>query len=165
MTSSEAPRRGLLDHLSRIVLGLAGAALLAMALVQAWQVFARYVLNDSPGWTEPVALILMSVAVMFGAAVGVRYETHFAFQTLAHSMPGPIRSGLASLSRLIAAATGLGLATMGGYLMLDDWTVPLAGAPLPSGLKFLGLAVGGVLILIFALERLFTGAPKPVRED
>ena len=64
-----------------------------------------------------------------------------------------------------AAATGLGLATMGGYLMLDDWTVPLAGAPLPSGLKFLGLALGGVLILIFALERLFIGALRPVRED
>ena len=77
----------------------------------------------------------------------------------------PIRAALASLSRLIAAATGLGLATMGGYLMLDDWTVPLAGAPLPSGLKFLGLALGGLLILIFALERLFTGAPKTVRED
>ncbi len=41
MTSSEAPRRGLLDHLSQITLGLAGAALLIMALVQAWQVFAR----------------------------------------------------------------------------------------------------------------------------
>ena len=37
-------------------------------------------------------------------AVAVRRESHFAFQTLAHSMPGPIRSGLASLSRVIAAA-------------------------------------------------------------
>ena len=46
------PRRGsarALDRLSALTMGLAGAALVAMALIQAWQVFARYVLNDSPG--------------------------------------------------------------------------------------------------------------------
>ena len=48
-----------LDGLATLILGLAGLALVAMALVQAWQVFARYVLNDSPGWTEPVALLLI----------------------------------------------------------------------------------------------------------
>ena len=55
-----------LDRLASLAMGLAGAALVGMALVQAWQVFARYVLNDSPGWTEPLALLLMSFAVMFG---------------------------------------------------------------------------------------------------
>ena len=69
------PRPGLgraLDGLASLAMTLAGIALVAMALVQAWQVFARYVLNDSPGWTEPLALLLMSFAVMFGAAVAVR---------------------------------------------------------------------------------------------
>ena len=57
------PRRGsarALDSLASLAMGLAGFALVAMALIQAWQVFARYVLNDSPGWTEPLALLLMS---------------------------------------------------------------------------------------------------------
>ncbi len=151
-----APPRAL-NALSTAVLALAGAALVGMALVQAWQVFARYVLNDSPGWTEPVALLLMSFAVMFGAAVAVRRETHFAFQTLAQAMPGPIQSLLKAISRLIAAAAGGGLMVLGGYLMIDDWAVTMAGAPLPSGLKYAGLAVGGALILLFALERLVFG--------
>ena len=47
-------------------------ALAGMAAVQAWQVFARYVLNDSPGWTEPVALLLLNTVMMLGAAIGVR---------------------------------------------------------------------------------------------
>ena len=103
------PRRGsvrALDGLASLALGLAGAALVAMALVQAWQVFARYVLNDSPGWTEPLALLLMSLAVMFGAAVAVRRETHFAFQSFRDAAPGPARWLLKSISRLIAAASG-----------------------------------------------------------
>jgi TRAP-type C4-dicarboxylate transport system permease small subunit len=146
-----------LDGLSVIIMGLAGTALVAMALIQAWQVFARYVLNDSPGWTEPLALLLMSFAVMFGASVAVRRETHFAFQTLQHALPGPIQWGLKSLSRLIAAAAGGGLMILGGTLMIDDWPVTMAGAPLPAGLKFAGLCVGGGLILLFSIERLLTG--------
>lgn len=146
-----------LDALASLALGLAGAALVAMALIQAWQVFARYVLNDSPGWTEPLALLLMSFAVMFGAAVAVRRETHFAFQTFRDAAPGPARWVLKSISRLIAAASGAGLMLLGGTLMMDEWTVAMAGAPLPSGLKFAGLCVGGALILLFAVERLLTG--------
>ncbi|NJC41678.1 TRAP-type C4-dicarboxylate transport system permease small subunit [Brevundimonas alba] len=162
------PRRGpvrALDALAGLVMGLAGAALVGMALVQAWQVFARYVLNDSPGWTEPLALLLMSFAVMFGAAVAVRRETHFAFQTFRDAAPERGRWLLKSLSRLIAAASGAGLMVLGGTLVVDEWPVAMAGAPLPSGLKFAGLCVGGALILLFAVERLLTGdylAPEAV---
>jgi TRAP-type C4-dicarboxylate transport system permease small subunit len=162
------PRRGsarALDGLASLAMGLAGLALVAMALVQAWQVFARYVLNDSPGWTEPLALLLMSFGVMFGAAVAVRRESHFAFQTLRDAMPGPQQWLMKSISRLIAAAGGAGLMVLGGTLMIDDWPVVMAGAPLPAGLKFAGLCFGGALILLFALERLLTGDyPAPAAE-
>lgn len=164
-------RRGLtraLDGLATVVLGLAGVALVLMALIQAWQVFARYVLNDSPGWTEPLALLLMSFAVMFGAAVAVRRETHFAFQTLQHALSTKVQWALKSVSRLIAAAAGAGLLWLGGSLMLDDWAVHMAGAPLPAGLKFAGLCVGGGLILLFSIERLLTGdyrAPEAVEAE
>ena len=155
-----APPR-VLDALSAVVLGLAGVALVGMALVQAWQVFARYVLNDSPGWTEPVALLLMSFAVMFGAAVAVRRESHFTFQTFVESAPKPVSALLKTISRLIGAAAGAGLMILGGHLMIDDWVVNLAGAPLPAGLRFSALCVGGALILLFSLERLILGdAPQ-----
>ncbi|TPW02921.1 MAG: tripartite ATP-independent periplasmic transporter DctQ component [bacterium] len=113
------PRRGsarALDGLASLAMGLAGFALVAMALIQAWQVFARYVLNDSPGWTEPLALLLMSFAVMFGAAVAVRRETHFAFQTFRDAAPGPLKWLMKSISRLIALKfAGL---CLGGALIL-----------------------------------------------
>jgi TRAP-type C4-dicarboxylate transport system permease small subunit len=157
MTQSPRGLTRALDGLAVVVLGLAGVALVAMALIQAWQVFARYVLNDSPGWTEPLALLLMSFAVMFGASVAVRRETHFAFQTFLHALPERPQWALKSISRLIAAASGAALTVLGGTLMIDEWPVTMAGAPLPSGLKFAGLCVGGALILLFSIERLLTG--------
>lgn len=168
MTESRGGVTRALDGLSVVIMGLAGTALVIMALIQAWQVFARYVLNDSPGWTEPLALLLMSLAVMFGASVAVRRETHFAFQTLQHALPAPVQWLLKSVSRLIAAAAGAGLMILGGTLMIDEWPVNMAGAPLPSGLKFAGLCIGGALILLFSIERLLTGdyrAPEAVAAE
>ena len=146
-----------LDPLARLSLALACVALVGMAGAQAWQVFARYVLNASPGWTEPVALVLMSVAVMLGAAVAVRRESHFAFNGLVQSAPGPVRSALQTVSRVIILVSGLGLAWLGGQLMIDDWPIRMAGVALPSGLRFAALCFGGLLIALFALERLITG--------
>lgn len=143
---------------ANVVLALACVALVAMALVEAWQVFARYVLNDSPGWTEPVAVLLMNTAMMFGAATAVRREAHFGFFILVHSAPLLWRRVLLATARLIAAGSGFVLAVWGMKLVTGDWDVPMAGASLPQGIAFLPITAGGALIALFALERLFSGA-------
>jgi TRAP-type C4-dicarboxylate transport system permease small subunit len=139
-------------------------ALIGMTLVEAWQVYARYVLNNSPSWTEPVVLLLMSAAMMFGAAAGVRTESHFGFFIALHLAPPKIRAVLLAVSRLVVLTIGLVLAVWGTVLMVDDWRIPMAAAPLPQGLVFLPIALGGALIALFALERLVFGAPAPTVE-
>jgi TRAP-type C4-dicarboxylate transport system permease small subunit len=140
--------------LARAATAVACASLVGMALVEGWQVFARYVLNDSPSWTEPVALLFMSAAMMFGAAVGVRADAHFGFFLAVHVMPPRARRIVQIVGRLVVIAIGLVLAYWGGVLMADGWPVPMAAAPLPQGLVFLPICVGGALIALFAIERL-----------
>ncbi|MGH6951993.1 MAG: TRAP transporter small permease, partial [Vitreimonas sp.] len=76
------PLRSAFGALAQFTVFIAAASLCALVGVLAWQVFGRYVLNSSPSWTEPVALTLMGVAALFGAAIAVRAESHFAFPTL-----------------------------------------------------------------------------------
>jgi len=140
--------------LARAATAVACASLIGMALVEGWQVFARYVLNDSPSWTEPVALLLMSAAMMCGAAVGVRADAHFGFFLAVHLMPARLRRAVQVVGRLVVIAIGAVLAYWGGVLLADGWSVPMAGAPLPQGLVFLPICVGGALIALFAVERL-----------
>jgi len=153
-----------LAALARAATVTACASLVGMTLVEAWQVFARYVLNDSPSWTEPVVLLLMSAAMMFGAAAGVRAEAHFGFFLTIHLARPPVRRVLLAISRLVVFAIGVVLAFWGAVLLWDGWSVPMAGAPLPSGLMFLPIGLGGALIAVFALERLITAAPAPSLE-
>jgi TRAP-type C4-dicarboxylate transport system permease small subunit len=154
-----------LGVLARCAIIIACVALICMTLVEAWQVFARYVLNDSPSWTEPVALLLMSAAMMFGAAVGVRNEAHFGFFLVVHVASAPVRTVLVSIARLIIIAIGLLLAYWGAILLMDGWDIRMAGAPLPQGLYFLPISVGGALIALFALERLLVAPAAAPRGE
>jgi len=150
----------ILSGIARLAMFIAGASLCALVLILAWQVFGRYVLNASPSWTEPAALTLMSVAALFGAAIAVRLETHFNFPTFVESLPGPIRGAFKAIARLISLGFGAALAYYGTFLMIDSWGVPMAGAPMPEGISYVGLSVGGALIALFALERLIAGDPE-----
>jgi TRAP-type C4-dicarboxylate transport system permease small subunit len=149
--------RAVCAALGRLALYVACVALVGLALVQAWQVLARYVLNDSPSWTEPVTVLLMSTAMMLGAATGVRHDAHFGFFIAVQMAAPPLRRLLRAFARLVCAAIGVLLATWGGQLLADGWSVPMAGAPLPQGIVFLPIAVGGALIAIFSLEKLAAG--------
>jgi TRAP-type C4-dicarboxylate transport system permease small subunit len=158
---AESPLAQGLAALARIATVTACICLVGMTLVEAWQVYARYVLNNSPSWTEPVVLLLMSAAMMFGAAAGVRAEAHFGFFITVHLAPPRVRQVLLAISRLIVLVIGAVLAFWGAVLLVDGWSIPMAGAPLPSGLMFLPIGLGGALISLFALERLVTRAPAP----
>ena len=61
---------------------------------------------------------------------------------------------MVTIGRLVVAAIGAMLAFWGGTLLADGWNVEMAGVALPQGLFFLPICVGGVLIALFALERL-----------
>jgi TRAP-type C4-dicarboxylate transport system permease small subunit len=80
---------------------------------------------------------------MFGAAVGVRRETHFSFPTLADASPPLVKAVCKIVSRLAMLVLGLGLAWFGLVLAANSWSVPMAGAPLGVGLRFAPVAVGG----------------------
>jgi len=155
----------ILDGIARAALILAAVSLLAIAAVQFWQVYARYVLNDSPGWTEPVALLLMNTAMMCGAALGVRLDTHFSFTLVVDAVSPQMQRGLRALSALVIGAIGGALAWGGARLLQDDWDIAMAGAAIPEGLRYLPLCVGGGLMTLFALERLVSIAQPPADAD
>ena len=140
--------------LARAAIAIAGVALVAMAGIQAWQVFARYVLNDPPSWTEPLALLCMSTTMMFGAAAGVHAGRHFGFFIVVERARPQMRRLMQLVARLIATAVGVLFALWGGEMMIDAWDYEIAGAPLPQGIMFLPLCLGGVLIATFSIEQL-----------
>ncbi len=143
-----------LAGVARAALAIAGTALVLLALVELWQVIARYVFNASPSWTEPVAILCMNTTMMLGAAAGVHAQRHFGFFIAVHAAPPALRRALLALSRIVQMAVGLMLAGWGLYLCARTWDVQLAGIALPQGASYLPLCAGGALIALFAADLL-----------
>jgi TRAP-type C4-dicarboxylate transport system permease small subunit len=165
MTAKKSALSAALDRLATATVAIAGASIVAMAAVEGWQVFARYVLDAAPGWTEPLALFCMGTTMMFGAAAGVRSNRHFGFFIFMDSARPAVRRVLQIFAGLIAAATGVMLALWGGEMTVDAWDYRMAGAPLPQGLSYLPLCLGGALIAVFAIERILVPEGAPVAAE
>lgn len=157
-------QRGM-DLLSDIAIAVAVAALLGLVLVQGWQVIARYILNDSPSWTEPVTVLLLTTAMSLGAAAGVHTNRHFGFFLLADALAPRARKILHAASPLTIAAIGAVMAYWGGILLLDGLDIPIAGAPMPQSIPYLPLSAGGVLMVLFALYRLLLVLRAPLADE
>ena len=142
-----------LDRLAGAVIALAAATLVGLVVVQGWQVFARYVLNDSPGWTEPVTMVLLTAAMSFGAAAGVHTDRHFAFTLLVDAAPPALRRALFVGTKLVIALLGAVLAWWGAMLFFAGADVRSAGAPFPETLPYAPVALGGALMAVFAIGR------------
>jgi len=154
--SDRTPRRAL-DRLADSVIAIAAIALFGLVVVQGWQVFARYVINDSPSWTEPVTLLLLSIAMSLGAAAGVHTNRHFGFFLLQDHMRPAIRRLVEFIVPLIVLSIGAVLAWWGAVLLLDGLHIKAAGARLPQSINYLPLSIGGALMVLFSLDR-FVGA-------
>ena len=142
-----------LSSLSTLSLWLAGTGLVTMTAIVAWQVFCRYVLNDSPSWTEPGAVMLMSWFIFLGAAVGVRENYHLGFDVLLYVVPKGGKKWLRMISDLVALAFGLGMIWYGAQLVSLTWATVLPSLHISGGWSYVPLVAGGVLVSLFALER------------
>jgi TRAP-type C4-dicarboxylate transport system permease small subunit len=145
--------RPILAAISRLSLYIAGFGVVLMTVIVGWQVFARYILNDSPSWSEPLSLHLMLWFIMLGAAVGVRESGHLGLDIVRYAM-SPSTQRLMDLTSLaLVCGFGVAMAYYGISLASGTWsaTIPVLGWP--GGVDFIPLIVGGVLITIFSLER------------
>ncbi|MCB8821815.1 TRAP transporter small permease [Microvirga rosea] len=143
-----------LSVVNRAALWISGAGLVLMTVFVAWQVFGRYVLNQSPSWTEPAALLLMSWFILLGSAVGVREGNHLGFEIALHYAPHGIRRIMLAVTEVMVVAFGIAMAWYGAELASGTWSAAMPGLPIPQGMDYVPLAVGGVLIALFSLEKL-----------
>ncbi len=152
----------LLGTVSNAALWTAGGGLVVMTGMVAYQVYCRYILNDSPSWTEPGAVMLMSWFIFLGAAVGVRENNHLGFDVLLYVLPRGGKKVLRMISDLVILAFGLGMIYYGIQLVQLTWNAILPSLGISGAFDYFPVVGGGVLVSLFSLERIvqrLAGAP------
>lgn len=140
--------------LARIGLWIAGAGLVAMTVMIAAQVWWRYVLNDSIIWTEPASVMVMGWFILLGAAVGIREGYHLSFEVFLHFAPDQLKLILYSISDIVVTAFGFGMVWYGTLLAMKTAGNKIPSLGISGAYDFLPIVVGGVLVVLFSLERL-----------
>lgn len=151
--------------LNTAALWLAGLGLVLMTAFVAWQVYGRYVLNDSPNWTEPGSVMLMSWFIFLGAAVGIRENYHLGFDVLIYVLPLKGKRALRMISDLVILAFGIGMIWYGGKLVALTWGAVLPSLGISGAFDYYPVVGGGILVVLFSLERIvlrLAGAPIDV---
>lgn len=142
-----------LSAMSTAALWLAGTGLVLMTIIVGWQVFTRYVLNWSNAWTEPAALLLMSWFIFLGAAVGIRENYHLGFDVLLYVVPRKAKLVLRAISDIVVIGFAIGMIVYGIQLTVLGWSARMPSIGIPDGVKYLPLVGGGILIVLFSVER------------
>ena len=132
----------------------ASIGLLVMTAIIGMQVFARYVLNDSPAWAEQAALLLMIWYVFIAAAAGVREGFHIRIAVFADSLPSALRRPTLVLAHLVVIAFGIATAVFGVELARETWQHVIPTLGIARGYAYVPIALSGVLITGFATEQL-----------
>ena len=149
-----------MDGLSNAVVLLAAAGLMAMTVIIGVQVFARYVLNESPPWTESLALLLMLYFILLAAAIGVREGFHLRVRVVLDYLPDPAR---ATFLRGIDVVVGLfGAFMLVNGLRLAELTsehiIPTLG--ISRAAAYWPFVIGGGLMVLFSIERVVRSGSK-----
>lgn len=140
--------------LSRWSLRTAVLGLVLLVVCVQWQVLGRYLLNDSPTWTEPAALLLVLYITALAVAVGVRDAGHLGLESIVALLPRAAQRVAEAAIHLCVLAFAVLMAQAGWEWLTLKWDEPKPMLGVPEGLDYLPLVISGALIVLFCVEHL-----------
>jgi TRAP-type C4-dicarboxylate transport system permease small subunit len=147
------------DAVYLLFMWAAGLSIVVMSLVIPWGVFARYVLGYGSRWPEPIAILLMVAFTFFGAAVAYRAGAHIAVALVTDRLPPAARRAAELLVDVLMGVVSVFMIVWGGKLSLETMGQEVAELPgLAVGVTYMPLPIGGVVTLLFVLERMLLGS-------
>lgn len=155
----------LVDALATATRWSVQALTLLMLAALAIQVLMRSAFNAPPSWSEEVALLAFSWTALLGLAYGVREGIHVRMDVLLDALPQALRRWVERLVLAAVAGVGLYLAVAGWHYTESAVGTTSAAIGYPMPLLYASCVVCGVLVAVFATERLLHGLPASGEPD
>lgn len=155
MKSADAQRLGkparLLALLAQAGQFVAVIAMVVMTVIIGWQIFGRFVLNDTPKWSEQLAGIIMVYLMLIGGAVAVWENRHIALDVLLNALAPGLQRLLRIVIYALIAVFGAMMVFYGVEMagIVEAWTIPTLGVS--KSFNYWAFPVAGVLIAVFAI--------------
>jgi TRAP-type C4-dicarboxylate transport system permease small subunit len=150
----------LMESLYLACVVLSGVALVVITLIIPIGVFARYVMNSPLSWPEPAAVVMMVFFSFIGGAAVYRANGQIGVEALINAVGPKVRVAMkwgvhACMALIAAFMLGYGV-----HLVQLTWYNTIAEFPwLSTGIVYAPIPIGGLLTLLFILEKVWVGEP------
>ena len=141
-------------RIARTCMWLGIFGMIALVSAVTWQVFGRYVLNNTPTWAESLALLLVLYVTMLGTVVAVRDAGHIGLDSFLVLASDSVRLKMEYLIHGLIIVFGLLMAYNCAFLVESVWTYRLPTLGISEGWKYVPSSVAGVLIVMFSIEHI-----------
>ena len=149
-----------MDLLYLVCIVISGTALVLITLMIPLGVFMRYVLNSPLSWPEPAAVMMMVTFSFLGGAAVYRANVHIAVEALLKAVSDKVRRLMQWGVNLCMGLTAAFMLGYGVHLCQITWNQSMAEFPgLPVGVVYMPIPIGGLLTLLFLIERVWVGPP------
>lgn len=136
----------------KVLAYIVGALFFAMLCVVTWQVFCRFVLRDSSGWTSEVTMILFVWVIYLGAALAIHDGSQIAMTVIVSRLKAPAKQWFQLVSALICELMYV-LITISGRMCVTTFSkATTPGLSLPMPLIYSAFVVSGILMCLFGIE-------------
>jgi TRAP-type transport system small permease protein len=141
-------------RIARFALQLGVLGLVLIIACVSYQVFGRYVLNNTPTWAESLALLLVLYVTMLGCAVGVRDAGHIGMELLGPLLPERLVQPLEILVHVLTLLFGALLAWNCALMFqsVAGYKIPTLG--LSESWRYVPMVIAGLLIMLFSIEHI-----------
>ncbi|WP_191621350.1 TRAP transporter small permease [Marinihelvus fidelis] len=130
------------------------ALMVVMTVIISWQIFGRFILNNTPKWSEQLAGVLMVYLTLLGGAIAVKEGRHIALTYFRDRFPVKLREAAWVVCHLLVLGFGLIMLVYGAKMaqLVQAWTIPTLGVS--TSVNYWPFPVSGALIVAFSAQAL-----------
>jgi len=158
----------LFGHVERILGYFLGLLMFAMVVDVSWQVITRFIVSQPSSYTEEIARYLLVWIGLLGAAYAYRRHAHLGLDIVTSSLTGAkavVAQKIADTMCLFFAATAMVLGGLNLVILTLELNQLSAALQVKMGYIYAVIPLSGVLIVLFALERIFMQQQDLVAHD
>lgn len=140
------------NTLNKVLMVVSSSIMAIMTILVTWQVITRFVLNSPSTITEALAKYLFIWLVMITSAYIVGKRDHMNLQFFINTLSEGKKRILAIISEIVIFIFSTAVLLYGGgYISMNAMTQMDSALPVPVGVIYLALPVGGALCAFYAL--------------
>lgn len=147
------------ERVWKILAHILAFMLMALIAIVFWQIFCRYVIKASNGWTQEISTLVFIWATYLGAALAIRSGAQISVRVIVNKFKEPLHEIIVLIAAVICEVFYF-VFTIAGILAMHIFVgVGTPALRMSMAIPYSAIAISGVIMIFFGIDEII----KPVK--